>query len=53
MEEQVFGRVAAHGELGENHQVGALRLPHLVQHRDDLVGVATDIAHRKILLGER
>ncbi len=52
-QQQVFGRVAADGQLGEHHQLGAELIARLGDHRDDVVGVLRDRAHRKIELGHR
>ena len=48
--QQVEGRRAAHGLLGENHQIGAPRL-RLVDRADDLRRVSVDIPHRVVQLG--
>ncbi len=52
-QQQVFRRVAAHRQLGEHHQLGAVLVARLADHLDDALGVAGDIADREVELRHR
>ena len=50
--EQVLGRVAGDGQLGEEDEVGAAR-PGLLEPAEDAVAVAVEVADDGVDLGER
>ena len=52
LEQEILGRVAVHGELGEDRDLGAGRA-RAVQRVDDRGLVAIDVADGRVDLGER
>ena len=52
-QQQVFRRIAAERELGEQHDVGAVEVAGLRDQGGDAVGVGRDRAHREVELRER
>jgi len=50
-QQQIFRRIAGHGQLGADQQIGSFQASGL-QSGENMVGVFFDRAHRQIELGE-